>query len=106
MLWDPACNGNHSFPALCLLAHSGSQPWSSTMPLTPGTKESYLGALLENIIYGFYLSAFTECCIIFRMKERKRDVKQKYVIFTAVLMFVLITTRCIIDTYHCVAAFG
>ncbi|KAJ7234879.1 hypothetical protein B0H12DRAFT_152860 [Mycena haematopus] len=75
------------------------------MPLTPGTKESYLGALLENIIYGFYLSAFIECCILFRMKERKRDVKQKYVISTAVLMFVLITMRCIVDTYRCVAAF-
>ncbi|KAF7376691.1 Ras-domain-containing protein [Mycena sanguinolenta] len=75
------------------------------MPLTPGTKESYLGAFLENIIYGFYLSAFIECCILFRVKERRKDAKQKYMIFTAVLMFVLITVRCIIDTYRCVIAF-
>ncbi|KAJ7234873.1 hypothetical protein B0H12DRAFT_152832 [Mycena haematopus] len=75
------------------------------MPLTPGTKESYLGAFLEDIIYGLYLSAFVECCTLFWMKERRRNVKQKYVIFTAVLMFALITTRCIIDTYRCVAAF-
>ncbi|KAF8170522.1 hypothetical protein K438DRAFT_1982668 [Mycena galopus ATCC 62051] len=71
----------------------------------PGTKESYLGAFLENIIYGMYLSAFIECCLLFKRKETKRDVKQMYVIFTAVLMFILITTRCIIDTYRCVAAF-
>ncbi|KAJ6456428.1 hypothetical protein C8R45DRAFT_1034453 [Mycena sanguinolenta] len=76
------------------------------MPLTPGTKESYLGAFLENIIYGFYLSAFIECCVLFRVKERRRDAKQKYMIFTALLMFVLITMRCIIDTYRCVAAFN
>ncbi|KAF7376767.1 hypothetical protein MSAN_00094000 [Mycena sanguinolenta] len=75
------------------------------MPLTPGTKESYLGAFLECIIYGFYLSAFMECCILFRRKERRRDMKQTYAIFTAVVMFIFITVRCIIDTYRCVAAF-
>ncbi|KAF7334774.1 hypothetical protein MSAN_02364000 [Mycena sanguinolenta] len=75
------------------------------MPLTPGTKESYLGAFLECIIYGFYLSAFMECCILFRRKERRRDMKQTYVIFTAAVMFIFITVRCIIDTYRCVAAF-
>ncbi|KAF8138049.1 hypothetical protein K438DRAFT_1881014, partial [Mycena galopus ATCC 62051] len=39
---------------------------------------------------------------------RKRGMRsrwQMYVIFTAVVMFVLITMRCIIDTYRCVAAF-
>ncbi|KAF8170518.1 hypothetical protein K438DRAFT_1982665 [Mycena galopus ATCC 62051] len=71
----------------------------------PGTKESYLGAFLENIIYGIYISGFIECCLVFKRKETKRDAKQMYVIFTAVLMFILITTRCIIDTYRCVAAF-
>ncbi|KAJ6456459.1 hypothetical protein C8R45DRAFT_1082156 [Mycena sanguinolenta] len=76
------------------------------MPLTPGTKESYLGAFLGNIVYGFYLSVFIECCILFRVKERRRDAKQKYMVFTAVLMFVLITMRCIIGTYRCVAAFN
>ncbi|KAF7352149.1 hypothetical protein MVEN_01178100 [Mycena venus] len=75
------------------------------MPLAPGTKESYLGAFLENIIYGVYLSAFIECCTIFRKKEKRRDIKQQYVVGTAVLMFILITTRCIIDTYRCVIAF-
>ncbi|KAF7376726.1 hypothetical protein MSAN_00089800 [Mycena sanguinolenta] len=75
------------------------------MPLTPGTKESYLGAFLECIIYGFYLSTFIECCILFRRNERRKDMKQTYVIFTAVVMFVFITVRCIIDTYRCVAAF-
>ncbi|KAJ6456429.1 hypothetical protein C8R45DRAFT_1110945 [Mycena sanguinolenta] len=74
------------------------------MALTPGTKEVYLGAFLGNIIYGFYLSVFIECCVVFRVKER-RHVKRKYMIFTAGLMFVLITVRCIIDTYRCVAAF-
>ncbi|KAF7376696.1 hypothetical protein MSAN_00086600 [Mycena sanguinolenta] len=77
------------------------------MPLTPGTKEVYLGALLGNIIYGFYLSAFVECCVVFvRVKEERTDARQKYIIFTAALMFLLITTRCIINTYRCVAAFN
>ncbi|KAJ6456494.1 hypothetical protein C8R45DRAFT_579663 [Mycena sanguinolenta] len=75
------------------------------MPLTPGTKESYLGAFLECIIYGFYLSSFMECCVLFCRKERRRDVKQTYVIFTAVVMFIFITVRCVIDIYRCVAAF-
>ncbi|KAF7342909.1 hypothetical protein MSAN_02007300 [Mycena sanguinolenta] len=75
------------------------------MPLAPATKESYLGAFLENIIYGFYLSAFVECCTLFWMKKKRREAKQKYVIITAILMFILITMRCIIDTYRCVAAF-
>ncbi|KAJ7259993.1 hypothetical protein B0H12DRAFT_407075 [Mycena haematopus] len=75
------------------------------MSLAPATKESYLGAFLENIIYGFYLSAFIECCILFWMKKKRREAKQKYMIFTAIVMFILITTRCIIDTYRCVAAF-
>jgi len=75
------------------------------MPLAPGTKESYLGAFLENIIYGIYLSAFIECCILFRRQEKRRAAKQKYVIATAVLLFILITMRCIIDTYRCVVAF-
>ncbi|KAF8181744.1 hypothetical protein K438DRAFT_1976037 [Mycena galopus ATCC 62051] len=71
----------------------------------PGTKESYLGAFLEDIIYGIYLSAFIECCLLFKRKETKRNAKQIYVIFTALLMFILITMRCIIDTYRCVTAF-
>ncbi|KAJ6456433.1 hypothetical protein C8R45DRAFT_1222120 [Mycena sanguinolenta] len=75
------------------------------MPLTPGTKESYLGAFLECIIYGFYLSTFIECCILFRRNEKRRDMTQIYVIFTAVVMFIFITVRCVLDTYRCVAAF-
>ncbi|KAJ6456469.1 hypothetical protein C8R45DRAFT_1222151 [Mycena sanguinolenta] len=75
------------------------------MPLTPGTKESYLGAFLECIIYGFYLSTFIECCILFRRNEKRRDMTQIYVIFTAAVMFIFITVRCVLDTYRCVAAF-
>ncbi|KAJ7810188.1 hypothetical protein B0H13DRAFT_1927481 [Mycena leptocephala] len=74
------------------------------MPLSPGTKESYIGTLLENIIYGFYLSASVKCWALL-WKKKTGDVKHVYLMTTAALMFILITTRCIIDTYRCIAAF-
>ncbi|KAJ7084500.1 hypothetical protein C8R43DRAFT_965278 [Mycena crocata] len=67
---------------------------------TPGTKESYIGAFLENIIYGVYLSVFLECCVLFWRKNTARctTLKLAYLLITAALMFVLITVRCAIDT--------
>ncbi|KAJ6472478.1 hypothetical protein C8R45DRAFT_1077990 [Mycena sanguinolenta] len=82
-----------------------TRPLVFWMPLAPATKESYLGVFLENIIYGIYLSTFVECGTVFWMKKKRREAKQKYVIITAILMFILITMRCIIDTYRCVVAF-
>ncbi|KAJ6560372.1 hypothetical protein B0H19DRAFT_1260982 [Mycena capillaripes] len=74
------------------------------MAVLPGTKESYAGALLENIIYGFYLSAFLECCMLF-YKQKQRGAIHAYLLATTSLMFIFITTRCVIDTYRCVVAF-
>ncbi|KAF8169009.1 hypothetical protein K438DRAFT_1983586 [Mycena galopus ATCC 62051] len=74
------------------------------MALAPGTKESYIGALVENILYGLYLSAFVECRSLFWRKSWG-DVKHLYLMTTAALMFILITMRCIIDTYRCIVAF-
>ncbi|KAJ7021880.1 hypothetical protein C8F04DRAFT_1139644 [Mycena alexandri] len=76
------------------------------MPFAAGTKESFLGAFLENIIYGVYLSAFIECCTLFWRRRKPRNRKQFYLMFTAGLMFLLITIRCIIDTYRCVVTFN
>ncbi|KAJ7354469.1 hypothetical protein DFH08DRAFT_854930 [Mycena albidolilacea] len=75
------------------------------MPFLPGTKESYIGALLENIIYGVYLSVFLECCMLFYNKRKNGETVHAYLLLTTGLMFILITTRCIIDTYHCIIAF-
>ncbi|KAJ7686872.1 hypothetical protein B0H14DRAFT_3056770 [Mycena olivaceomarginata] len=75
------------------------------MPIIPGTKESYIGALLENIIYGVYLSVFSECCVLF-YKKKARGAVHRYLMATTGLMFALITMRCIIDTYRCIVAFN
>ncbi|KAF7348031.1 hypothetical protein MSAN_01755500 [Mycena sanguinolenta] len=75
------------------------------MPVAPGTKESYIGAFVENIIYGVYLSVFVECCTLFWKKKDTRGVKHIYLLVTTALLFILITMRCIIDTYRCVVAF-
>ncbi|KAJ7850440.1 hypothetical protein B0H13DRAFT_1905676 [Mycena leptocephala] len=75
------------------------------MSLPPGVKEAFIGPLFENIIYGLYLSASIECWTLLR-KKKARDAKHVYLITTAALMFILITMRCIIDTYRCIAAFG
>ncbi|KAJ6459577.1 hypothetical protein C8R45DRAFT_1221320 [Mycena sanguinolenta] len=69
-----------------------------------GTKESYIGALLENILYGLYLSVFLEFCMLF-YKSKIRSGVHTYLLITSGLMFILITMRCIIDTYRCIAAF-
>ncbi|KAJ7270006.1 hypothetical protein B0H12DRAFT_1093979, partial [Mycena haematopus] len=74
------------------------------MAILPGTKESYIGALLENILYGVYLSVFFECCTLF-YKSKIRTAVHTYLLVTTGSMFILITIRCIIDTYRCVAAF-
>ncbi|KAJ7749370.1 hypothetical protein B0H16DRAFT_1551214 [Mycena metata] len=76
------------------------------MPFAAGTKESFLGAFLENIIYGVYLSAFIECCTLFWRRGKPRNGKQFYLMSSAGLMFLLITIRCIIDTYRCVVTFN
>ncbi|KAJ6616753.1 hypothetical protein B0H10DRAFT_2036190 [Mycena sp. CBHHK59/15] len=76
------------------------------MAVNPGTKESYIGVFLENIIYGVYLSVFVECCVILRRKHQTRNVKHIYLIVTTVLMFILITMRCVIDTVRCIVAFN
>ncbi|KAJ7044407.1 hypothetical protein C8F04DRAFT_1070323 [Mycena alexandri] len=73
------------------------------MPMTPGTKESFIGVFIENIIYGAYLSVFIECCAILR-RQRTRNVKHMYLTATTALMVILITMRCILDTIQCVVA--
>ncbi|KAF7367624.1 hypothetical protein MSAN_00825900 [Mycena sanguinolenta] len=75
-----------------------------TVAVLPGTKESYIGALLENILYGLYLSVFFEFCMLF-YKSKIRSGVQTYLLITSGLMFILITMRCVIDTYRCIAAF-
>ncbi|KAJ7132489.1 hypothetical protein C8R44DRAFT_50104 [Mycena epipterygia] len=74
------------------------------MAVALGTKESYIGAFLENIIYGFYLSMLVECCAILRRKQLQTLNVRKYLTVTTVLMAILITTRCVIDTVRCVNA--
>ncbi|KAJ7084947.1 hypothetical protein C8R44DRAFT_894055 [Mycena epipterygia] len=76
------------------------------MAVTAGTKETYIGVFLENIIYGLYLSAFVECCVLFWKRQQRRNMTHVYLISTTVLMFILITIRCIIDTFRCIAPFG
>ncbi|KAJ7176264.1 hypothetical protein C8R43DRAFT_975314 [Mycena crocata] len=71
----------------------------------PGTRESYIGVFLENIIYGVYLSVLVESCILFERKHQTRNAKHIYLMVTAFLMFILITARCVLDTYRCIAAF-
>ncbi|KAJ7688264.1 hypothetical protein B0H17DRAFT_1068945 [Mycena rosella] len=74
------------------------------MAVAPGTKETYIGAFLENIIYGLYLSVFFECCALL-WRKKLHGAKSMYLMVTTALMFILITARCIIDTYRCVIAF-
>ncbi|KAK6980732.1 hypothetical protein R3P38DRAFT_3376649 [Favolaschia claudopus] len=74
------------------------------MPIVPGTRESYIGVFLENIIYGVYLSVFVECFTLVANKKT-RGIKHMYLVATTVIMFILITMRCVIDTFRCVAAF-
>ncbi|KAJ7485673.1 hypothetical protein FB451DRAFT_62894 [Mycena latifolia] len=75
------------------------------MAIGPGTKESYIGVFLENIVYGVYLSVFIECCVLLRRKQQA-NAKQIYVVVTTILMFILITMRCVIDTIRCIVAFN
>ncbi|KAJ7435891.1 hypothetical protein B0H11DRAFT_2295186 [Mycena galericulata] len=73
------------------------------MAITAGTKESHIGAFLENIIYGAYLSVFLETCTIL-WARRRTDATYIYLVVTTALMIILITTRCVIDTVRCVVA--
>ncbi|KAJ7935864.1 hypothetical protein B0H13DRAFT_2304357 [Mycena leptocephala] len=73
------------------------------MAIIPGTKESYIGAFVECIIYGVYLSVFFECSVLC-YKKKARGVVQAYLLITTILMFIFITVRCIIDIYRCVTA--
>ncbi|KAJ7919872.1 hypothetical protein B0H13DRAFT_1868093 [Mycena leptocephala] len=73
------------------------------MAILPGTKESYIGTFVENIIYGVYLSVFLECSVHF-YKKKARGAVQSYLLITTILMFIFITARCIIDTYRCITA--
>ncbi|KAJ7108044.1 hypothetical protein C8R43DRAFT_1243573 [Mycena crocata] len=76
------------------------------MAIGPGTKESYIGVFLENIVYGLYLSVFIETCVLLWRKHKTHNAKQIYVVVTTILMFILITMRCVIDTIRCIVAFN
>ncbi|KAF7359670.1 hypothetical protein MVEN_00691200 [Mycena venus] len=76
------------------------------MPVIPGTKESFIGALLENIIYGVYFSVFSECCVLFYKKKKTQGTVHAYLLVTTGVMFTLITVRCILDNYRCIIAFN
>ncbi|KAJ7479343.1 hypothetical protein B0H11DRAFT_2423486 [Mycena galericulata] len=73
------------------------------MALTVGTKESYIGAFFEDILYGAYILVFLETFSIL-WARRKTDAKYIYLWVTTVLMATLITARCVIDTFRCVIA--
>ncbi|KAJ7435903.1 hypothetical protein B0H11DRAFT_2112144 [Mycena galericulata] len=74
------------------------------MVLTAGTKESYIGVFLENILYGAYISVFLESCSILWARRKNANARQIYLMVTAVLMVIFITTCCVIDTVRCVVA--
>ncbi|KAJ7033922.1 hypothetical protein C8F04DRAFT_1234570 [Mycena alexandri] len=75
------------------------------MPSQPGTKETFLGAFLADIVYGLYLAAFIECCTLLWRKHKNPDIKQLYLMATTGLMFVLITMEIILSTYRCTVTF-
>ncbi|KAJ7688250.1 hypothetical protein B0H17DRAFT_1068929 [Mycena rosella] len=72
------------------------------MAVAPGTKETYIGCVLSDD--GLYLSVFFECCALL-WRKKSHGAKSMYLMVTTALMFILITARCIIDTYRCVIAF-
>ncbi|KAJ7719713.1 hypothetical protein B0H16DRAFT_1700157 [Mycena metata] len=75
------------------------------MPPQPGTKETFLGAFLANIVYGLYFAAFIECCTLLWRKHKNPDIKQIYLMTTTGLMFILITMEIILSTYRCTVTF-
>ncbi|KAJ7471621.1 hypothetical protein B0H11DRAFT_2196090 [Mycena galericulata] len=75
------------------------------MAIAPGNKEAYIGAFLESIIYGIYLSAFAECCRLIWLKHKTQNFKHVYFLITTCLMFVLITMQCVLQTLRCIVAF-
>ncbi|KAF8172557.1 hypothetical protein K438DRAFT_1981405 [Mycena galopus ATCC 62051] len=60
-------------------------------------RDSYVGAFLESILYGFYLSVFLESCVILWRKQQMRNIKQMYVLSTTIALFIFITMRCVLD---------
>ncbi|KAJ7759905.1 hypothetical protein B0H16DRAFT_1815085 [Mycena metata] len=75
------------------------------MPAAPGTRETYIGVFLGNILYGFYLSVFLESSLLLWRKQKGRGASNIYVIATSLVMFILITMHCVIDTVQCIVAF-
>ncbi|KAJ7306922.1 hypothetical protein DFH08DRAFT_1053893 [Mycena albidolilacea] len=71
------------------------------MPIDP-VRSSYIGVFLENILYGFYLAVFLESCIILARKQKSRNLKQMFVLGTAIALFIFITLRCAIDIAQCI----
>ncbi|KAJ7806865.1 hypothetical protein B0H14DRAFT_3767334, partial [Mycena olivaceomarginata] len=65
-------------------------------------RSSYIGVFLENILYGFYLAVFLESCIILARKQKSRNLKQMFVLGTAISLFIFITMRCAIDIAQCI----
>ncbi|KAJ7037994.1 hypothetical protein C8F04DRAFT_1256503 [Mycena alexandri] len=76
------------------------------MSAAPGTKDSYIGVFLGNILYGFYVSVFLESSLLLWRKQKGRNASNIYVIVTSAVMFILITMRCVIDTVRCILAFN
>ncbi|KAJ7105236.1 hypothetical protein C8R44DRAFT_745952 [Mycena epipterygia] len=74
------------------------------MTASPGSKESYIGVFLEDILYGVYLSVFIESCVLVWKKHQERDMKNTYIMVTTFLMFLFITARCVIDNFRCIVA--
>ncbi|KAF7327291.1 hypothetical protein MKEN_00306600 [Mycena kentingensis (nom. inval.)] len=75
--------------------------------LNPGDRESFIGVFLENIVYGIYflLSIETAQAVAQRGRMHARNKRWWYTVVTMVLIFILVTLRCIIDTIRCVVAF-
>ncbi|KAJ7112373.1 hypothetical protein C8R44DRAFT_882734 [Mycena epipterygia] len=74
------------------------------MPIAPGSKESYIGVFLEDILYGVYLSVFFESCLLMWRKQQERNAKNTYLLVTISLMFLFITVRCVLDNVRCIIA--
>ncbi|KAJ7725169.1 hypothetical protein B0H16DRAFT_1895180 [Mycena metata] len=62
-----------------------------------GARESFVGVYVENLFYGFYVSLFIESIVILIRTPTSRNRKQMYVLATTILLFALITARCMLD---------
>ncbi|KAJ7806854.1 hypothetical protein B0H14DRAFT_3882215 [Mycena olivaceomarginata] len=70
--------------------------------MSDSVRSSFTGVFLENVLYGFYLAVFTESCIILARKQKSQNLKQMYVMGTAIALFIFITMRCVIDMVQCI----